>query len=314
MMNNMVRHSISAAALMTLSAMAGAQVLEEVEIRREGNDAVAVIKFATPVQFRSVVSARAGDLTQVFYDLVPLTELPGLVGAARRVPGRGGLPQIDVQDEVVGRAGMSRKLVINFGVPTKFRARAGRNNRHIEIVLEGMGEAATRSFEPVPKAPPAAPVPTTQAPAMDPGASAPAEVNARAEALLVAAQTAFDNADYAGTVERLNAVLALPPNASSRKAQELMGMARLRSGDSTRARAELELFLKLYPEGADSERVRQALASLPAAAKAPAGEAGRGGDISLERVGFCVLLRWAVQSAQPGVSGFTDQRAAANHE
>ncbi len=174
-MNNMVRHTTAAAVLMTLSAVASAQVLEEVEIRRDGNDAVAHIRFATPVQFRGVVSARSGDLAQVSFDLVPLTDLPGLLGSTIRVTSRGGLPQMIVQDEVVGRAGMSRRLVIRFGVPTKFSVRPGRNNRTIEVVLEGLGEAATRSFEPsVPVVVTAPPV--VQPPAVDLGGPLPTPI------------------------------------------------------------------------------------------------------------------------------------------
>lgn len=281
-MRHWVRHSVAAAALATLSAGASAQVFEEMELRREGNDAVVVMKFATPVQFRGAVSARAGDLTQIYYDLIPLTDLPGLLGSARRMPARGDLPQLDVRDEIVGRSGMSRKLVVNFGVPTKFGVRAGRSNRHVEIVLTGLGDAATRSFEPIPPgtavpgvaaaapdlpvAPPAEPATTPPSPqpgeALQPQSSE--DVNRRAVALLAAAQIAFDRGDFGGAIERLNVLLALPPNSSSRKAQELIGMARLRRGEIAPTRAEFELFLKLYPSGEDSERVRQALASLPA--------------------------------------------------
>lgn len=109
--------------------------------------------------------------------------------------------------------------------------------------------------------------PTAAAPA-DSAASMPIataeQVNAQAAALLTRALAAFDKADYAASVESLNGVLNLPPNPSSRRAQELIATARIRQGDSVRARSELELFLKLYPQGADSDRARQVLATLPA--------------------------------------------------
>jgi hypothetical protein len=103
--------------------------------------------------------------------------------------------------------------------------------------------------------------------APDTGPIATAEqVNAQAAALMRRAQAAFDQADYPASVEALNGVLNLPPNPASRRAQELIATTRLRQGDTARARAEFELFLKLYPQGADSDRARQALATLPAAA------------------------------------------------
>ncbi len=109
-----------------------------------------------------------------------------------------------------------------------------------------------------------------------PGPIASAEqVNAQAAGLLRQAQAAFDKADYAASVEALNSALNLPPNPSSRRAQELIATARIRQGDSIRARSELELFLRLYPQGADSDRARQALAALPAPAPAPSATAPR---------------------------------------
>ncbi len=124
--------------------------------------------------------------------------------------------------------------------------------------------------------PPASPTADASRPAdPPPGPIASAEqVNAQAASLLRQAQAAFDKADYPASVEALNAALNLPPNPSSRRAQELIGVTRIRQGDAVRARSELELFLRLYPQGADSDRARQALAALPAPA-APSAAAAR---------------------------------------
>jgi hypothetical protein len=257
--------STSAAVLLGLSAVAGAQVMEDVELRREGQDAVASIRFVTPIQFRRAVSARAGDLTQAFYDVMPATDLPSLVDGRQRVAGGGGLPQIVILDEVVDRAGMGRKLLVRFNTPTRFKVRAGRGNKSIEIVLEGLGDAVSSSIPPVP-APAVQPAVLQQPQSV----SAATDINAKAVQLLAAAQAAFDRADHAVVQERLNELLALPPNESSRKAQELIGVSRLKAGDPVRARSEFELFLKLYPAGEDSDRVRQLLATVPAAAKVTA--------------------------------------------
>lgn len=102
-----------------------------------------------------------------------------------------------------------------------------------------------------------------------PGTSA-VEVEAKASELMAVAQAALDKGDMALAVDALGQLLSLPPNAQSRAAQERIGMARQKAGDTERARAEFDTFLALYPNGADSDRVRQALASLPAKAAAPA--------------------------------------------
>src|SRR6185369_14680603 len=52
-----------------------------------------------------------------------------------------------------------------------------------------------------------------------------------------------------------------------------IALARWRQGDPMRARAEFELYLKLYPEGPGAQRVREALLTLappPQAAEGPA--------------------------------------------
>jgi tetratricopeptide (TPR) repeat protein len=105
--------------------------------------------------------------------------------------------------------------------------------------------------------------------APSPEVQATQEIEASSKALLATAQSAFDGGQYDAATDSLNKLLNLPPNGSSRKAQELAGLARLNAGDKARAATEFETFLKLYPTGEDSERVRQLLASLPRIGPAP---------------------------------------------
>lgn len=333
-MNLAIRHFLTGC--LCLAAAAQAQLIEDVEFRREGPHAIAEIRFVTPIQYRRVVTARAGDLTQAFYEVLPTRESLNLIAGQRKVVGGDGLPQLVILDETVGSNSLSRKLVIRFSAPTRFRVRAGRGNHSLEIVLEGLADAVLppparpvpaagaarryyimlqsaaeperapaglpavlRNFEVFTSArsvdgrtihetnlgyfatlqeaetahrlllrrfpksvivsmpPPAAPAPG------EPGALGPAEIEAKAAALLVDAQSASDRGDPAAALQPLSELLALPPNASSRRAQELMGLTRLKLGDHARARSELELFLKLYPSGEDSGRVRQLLTTVP---------------------------------------------------
>lgn len=245
---------------------AQAQVLSELELRQEGADAVAVVYFVTPVQYTKSISARASDLVQAFYTVLPTGETLSLAPGERRLPGGGDIPSIVVRDESANAATATntknRKLVVRFDKPAQFKVRPGRNGNSIEIVLMGLGAsvqlASVRTTR-VPKSPAAVP--------MQSGASAPSiatEVEVSAAALLATAQSAFDGGQYDAATGSLNQLLNLPPNNSSRKAQELAGLARLNAGDKARAVNEFELFLKLYPEGADSVRIKQLLASLPA--------------------------------------------------
>ncbi len=54
-----------------------------------------------------------------------------------------------------------------------------------------------------------------------------------------------------------NAILNLPPNKQSQVAQEWVGVARQQSREYEKAKAEYELYLKLYSEGEDAVRVRR---------------------------------------------------------
>jgi tetratricopeptide (TPR) repeat protein len=324
-----------------LAPWAHAQMIDDVEISRDGANAVLQVQLVAPVQYLRSVVSRSGDLTQAYYSVLPRRERLNFIAGERRQVGGNGLPVMIITDEPVGRNELTRKLVVRFSEPVKARVRAGRSNRSIEFVMEGLGEAirpteavaalpagesgrryvltlqsstdpslrldaaipaalqayqvmtsrrvvdgktvydislgyfaaedeAQRARSLVLKRFPKATVTALAAPEPVPAAEAasaaavPADFDAQGAELLAAARLAYQRKDSAVTVETLNRLLELPPNRSSREAQELVGLARIQAGDPQRARAELELFLKLYPIGADADRVRQQLASLPA--------------------------------------------------
>jgi tetratricopeptide (TPR) repeat protein len=369
MIRKSVPSSVIAIAAIFASCAAHAQLIEDVEFRREGANAVAQVRMAARLNFLRAIVARSGDLAQAFYELLPQQQLPAVDAAERRITGAGGIPTMVITDEAAapgGTGALSRKLVVRLNAPAKVRMRAGRDNRSLEIIFEGLGSSvaqmsvqpqadaaklrffitlqsseapglnlqasvpaklqdaeiftATRSVAgktvyeinlgyfadqssaqealalvkprfpaaivvdrtartaeptlaapttPSPPGAPAAVQPSPQLAAPSPAPvqvpSAPVAASTDAEQLLGAAQSAYDSGDTSTAIEKLNQLLAMPPNALSRRAQELIGQARLKAGDTTRARAEFELFLSLYPNGEDSTRVRQSLAGLPTA-------------------------------------------------
>ena len=62
--------ALAALPLLFATGAAQAQIVDEVDIRREGADAVVSVRFATEVQFQRAVSTRSGDLTQIAYNLL----------------------------------------------------------------------------------------------------------------------------------------------------------------------------------------------------------------------------------------------------
>ena len=83
------------------------------------------------------------------------------------------------------------------------------------------------------------------------------------------ARAALAQGNNSTAVAALDQLLRLPPNQYSQDAQEYIGLARQRAGDVATARIEYELYLRLYPAGEGSDRVRQRMATLDAAQAAP---------------------------------------------
>jgi tetratricopeptide (TPR) repeat protein len=125
---------------------------------------------------------------------------------------------------------------------------------------------------PAPKVSPGAvakaPVPTPTLPAAVPEftpstTAAPATSYDRdALALLDKSRAALARGDNNAAIITLDQLLRLPPNRYSQDAQELIGLARQRAGETLAARKEYELYLRLYPTGEGSDRVRQRIAAL----------------------------------------------------
>ena len=269
-MNKYMLRPIAACIFAGFAATAHAQFIDDVELRQEGANAVLQVRFVTPVLYSKSISARASDLVQAFYTVLPTRDQISDVISERRLAAAGDIPSVAVTDEndnSTAQANSSRKLVIRFAAPVRFRVRAGRDNRSIEVVFEGLGSSVRMAA--------AAPMPPLTLATVLGGATTPSqasvEIEASSTALLTTAQSAFDAGQYPAATESLNKLLDLPPNSSSRRAQELVGLARLKAGDPTRAAKEFELFLKLYPQGADSDRVRQMMPSLPSVQATTAG-------------------------------------------
>ncbi len=84
------------------------------------------------------------------------------------------------------------------------------------------------------------------------------------------AEAAIKAGDNDRAIQILTNALALPENERTPRALELLGLTRERKGQIAHARAEFEEYLRRYPTGEGSDRVRQRLAGLGGAAQ-PAG-------------------------------------------
>ncbi len=130
------------APLMLVTLTAHAEVVDDIDVRREGANAVVQIHLAMPINFVRATSSRTNDLTQAYYRVRPsLSDKPAYVPGERRVIEIKGLPVITIEDEPVQTGFLqdaNRRLVMALGQPTRFKVRSGKGDRTIDLVLEGL--------------------------------------------------------------------------------------------------------------------------------------------------------------------------------
>ena len=108
--------------------------------------------------------------------------------------------------------------------------------------------------------------PATLSPSMPDLPAAPSD---KLDNLIDAALGAMEDRDYNRAIFFLAQLLQFPAHKHSQLAKELVGLARERRGDLDRAALEYQEYLRLYPEGAGAERVKQHLAAVELNQKIP---------------------------------------------
>jgi tetratricopeptide (TPR) repeat protein len=135
-----------------------------------------------------------------------------------------------------------------------------------------------------------APLPAVQRMGADPAAD-PATL----KRLLSEARAAMSARDYAKAITLLTKLQRQPEFPDRSAAQEILGLARERSGQLAHAKAEYEEYLRRYPKGEAAERVALRLRVLRAASMKEQRGSGEGGKLDKSwRVsgGFAQLFRF----------------------
>lgn len=270
---------------------AGAQVFDRIDVQVGEREAELTIRFSHRIQY-----LRHGPQTEVTDFRVFLRLLDGVVESelfqdTLRAPKIDRVPQVKVLFPELRNG-----LLVSFSQPTKYKLKAGADGRSIVLTVPLLpAPVAKAPVEPPPVVPPktapapaapTAPAPTTPAPAAPTPAAAPvaepaeeyqpppvrsaAETEAMALGYLGEARQALAAGNVALAINRLNRILGLPATAQTEAAQALIGEAREANNEPFKAKAEYELYLKLFPGGPNLARVKQRLAALPKEAKPPA--------------------------------------------
>lgn len=153
-MNLFIRPSLIAAAA-ALAGASHAQTIDQLDVRREGNNAVLQLRFATEIQFQRSFSTRSGDQTLIFYGLTTTTNAELRASQGMTLDAAQGLPRLTLADES-DRGERNRKIILRTAGNTRVEVRAGQGNRSIEIVFIGAG-AGVSAAQAAPLRRPAAP-------------------------------------------------------------------------------------------------------------------------------------------------------------
>lgn len=294
--NMFTMRQLIAALLLLICTAANAQILDRIDVTPGENEAEIVVRFSQKILYMRHAPQSGGKVLRVFIRLVDVNFFEGdLMQQSMRAPKIERVPSATViYPELVNG------MLIIFPQATTFSVSPGSDGYSIVIKVpllppgkplatltapatkpaETAPKAATPSL-PVPPSSPAAPVATSQPKAPAPVEEAPAamvpetpavalppvmssaEVETRASAFLNEARQAIADKDPATAINRLNRVLGLPVNSRTEAAQALIGDAREMNGEILKARAEYDLYLKLFPAGPGAAHVRERLAALP---------------------------------------------------
>lgn len=225
-----------------------AQVIDRIEINQVGGEAEIQIQFITRIQYLRQASLSNGDV-RLYFNLLEIDPLdPRLIKEYKDSPPSNIAPHFTVTYPE-----SDSSLTVSFGKTISYRVRPGKDGRSISIFTPVIKPKS----EPQPKA--ASAVPAVAA-AISPAVQ---DMEREAKQLIDSARAALGSGQAGTAIETLNKLLNLPPNPQSQSAQKMIAEAREKNGEFDKARAEYELYLKLYPDAADGKQVQERLSHLP---------------------------------------------------
>lgn len=294
--NSSICHLLAAVLLLACS-VANAQIIDRIDVTPGENEAEIVVQFSQKILYLRHTPLHDGKNLRIFIRLIDTNLVESdLMQETVRASKTDRVPNVTVlYPELING------MLVTFSKATRYSVRPGTDGRSIIITVPLLPATKTPAPAPLAKKPVeerlsakkpteeiakgaspallAAPVaiatplvsqPTEAVAPSDlatPIASPPvpsaAEIETRAKAYLDEARRAMAGKDPAMAVNRLNRVLGLPTSSQTEAAQALIGEAREMNGEILKAKAEYELYLKLFAAGPNAARVKERLAALP---------------------------------------------------
>jgi tetratricopeptide (TPR) repeat protein len=260
--------AVAAVAAAGFAPGASAQLIDSVDVTNDGANAIIRIRFQALIQYIRHAPVNEGNVIQVYFQITQGDQQSQTVVEEQRRPNPTDyLPAFTVTYPSQPPA-LLRRIDIRFATSVQFRLRPDGNAAIVVLVPLSDEQIAKLKPQGV-KLPPSE---IRTAPTND--------VEREAQTLSRDSRAALEAGDFEKAVVSLNRLLNLPPNAWSEEAQEQIGLAREQLGEVTKAKAEYELYLKLYPDGPGAARIKQRLAALSAPVTAAGGGPVRPGALT----------------------------------
>jgi hypothetical protein len=229
------------------SSEASAQILDDISIREEKDNVVVIIKLTSPVHYLRHFPSKRGRILDIYYDILPGASTTNLFeeNEMRKSPPSDLISSFTVSSNLENN---QNELVIKFSGEVEYSVSAGNDNQSFFIFIPKSHVGLKTGLQDFPE--------VEQLP------------GDQAAGLMAEGRDALQASNNIAAIEAFNKLLQLPANKYTQDAQEWVGVARERAGQTDKARLEYESYLKLYTSGESVERVKERLASQPAPAQA----------------------------------------------
>ncbi|WP_455209202.1 tetratricopeptide repeat protein [Kaarinaea lacus] len=231
------------------------QLLQDIQyVKVKNQDAVKII-FASPVRYLShFPSGVSKDVTINIETTRPDDgSLPPRLVQTLPIPSPNGIP---LQGVALVIEETSKQVIVRFTRPVNFSVSQISGATSITIALE--------DSQPVPEI--EKELPTLAIQPTEPGAGLEDEI---VKKYMDAGHKALTLGKNSDAIQIYTKVLSMPPNKYTQDALELLGVARERSNQLAHAKSIYQQYIKLYPEGDNTDRVKQRLADLLSGQLAP---------------------------------------------
>ncbi len=250
---------------------ASAQVLDRIEIVETPTAAEIHIVFNTRALYLRHTPSERGDLIRIFLDFPDQDRSRRFARELAASPPSDLIPKFTVTFPDQATNGLS----LQFAKPVRFKVtqRDIRSASRIVVAVK-LEKPAVPAPVPEVKAPPTK-LPAPKGPKQSfevPPFRSGMDIEKYAAELNQLGRAALEANEFDRATDLYNALLNLPPNGQSQEAQEMVGVAREKNGETAKARAEYEHYLRTYPSGEGAARVQQRLAGLAEAATPAAQE------------------------------------------